>query len=138
MDVLLQMKLVFALLVVFLVSTDAKFPNLGKLFGKLPYKKTDIPAIAEKIISKIPFLKPGTGSSKSYADPSAKKSPPSFCGSHDCPEFYEMKLDVTDYTLRCYPKPYLWVSTSVTGEVLLKSQGEGVEITPNPLLCKRN
>ncbi|XP_078385067.1 uncharacterized protein LOC144667511 [Oculina patagonica] len=112
----LKMKLVFPLLVVLLVSTDAKFPDFGKLFGKLPYKKINIPSIAEKIRSKLPFLKSGAESPKSYVEPSGKKSPPTFCGSHDCPHFYEVKLNATDYTLRCYPESYRWVTTTVTGE----------------------
>ncbi len=126
---ILQMKLVFPLLVVLLVSTDAKFPDFGKLFGKLPYKKINIPSIAEKIRTKLPFLKSGAESPKSYVEPTGKKSPPTFCGSHDCPHFYEVKLNATDYTLRCYPESYRWVSTTVTGKVLMKSWGEGVKIT---------
>lgn len=110
------MKLVVLLLVVLLVSTDAKFPKLGTLFGKF-----DIPSVAEKVISKLPFRKPGAESPTPYAEPSTKKSPPAFCDSHDCPEFYEVKQDATDYTLRCYPKSYRWVSTTVTGKVLIKS-----------------
>ena len=104
------------------VEKEEKSPNLDTFFGKL----TDISSITEKIISKLPsVLKSGAESRKSYADPSAKKSLPSFCDSYDCPEFYEMKLNVTDYTLRCYPEPYRWVSTSVTGEVLLSHEGRG-------------
>ena len=108
------MKVVGLLLVVFLVSTEAIFSKrLGTLFGKL-----DIPSTAKKAMSKIPFLKSGAQSATPYAEPSSKKSPPAFCGSHDCPEFYEVKQDATSYTLRCYPKLYRWVSTSVTGKVL--------------------
>ena len=108
------MKVAGLLLVVFLASTEAMFlKRLGTLFGKF-----DIPSTANKAMSKIPFLKLGAQSTTPYAEPAAKKSPPAFCGSHDCPEFYEVKQDATSYTLRCYPKLYRWVSTSVTGKVL--------------------
>lgn len=101
----LQMKVVGLLLVVFLVSTEARFPKrLGTLFGK--------------VTAKLPLRKPGAQSATPYAEPSAKKSPPAFCDTYDCPEFYEVKQDASSYTLRCYPKPYRWVSTSVTGKVL--------------------
>ena len=103
----LQMKVVGLLLVVFLISTEARFPKrLGTLFGKF-----------EKVMSKLPLRKPGAQSATPYAEPSATKSPSVFCGSHDCPEFYEVKQEATSYTLRCYPKSYRWVSTSVTGKV---------------------
>lgn len=96
------MKVVGLLLVVFLVSTEARFPKrLGTLFGK--------------VMAKLPLRKPGAPSATPYAEPSAKKSPPAFCDTYDCPEFYEVKQDASSYTLRCYPKPYRWVSTSVTG-----------------------
>ena len=109
------MKLVGLLLVALLVSTDARFPKFGTLFGKI-----DIPSVAKKVMSKLPFRKPGAESATPYAEPSAsEKPPPAFCDSHDCPKFYEVKQDATSYTLRCYPKPYRWVSTSVTGKVLI-------------------
>lgn len=62
-------------------------------------------------------------SESSSKEPSSKRSP-KFCGDHDCPDFYEKKLNisgrnVTDYTLRCYPKPYQWVSTTVEGKLLM-------------------
>ena len=106
------------LLVVLLVSTEARFQKRSRtLFGKF-----DIPSIAKKVISKLSFRKPGAESTTPYVEPSAKKSPPAFCDSHDCPEFYEVKQDSTSYTLRCYPKPYRWVSTSVTGKDLIWSE----------------
>ena len=104
------MKLVLPLLVVLLVSTDARFLSLGKLFGKRP--------IAEKVFSKIPFFKSGAESPNSYAEPSAKKGSAAFCGSHDCPDFY-VKVNASDYTLRCYPESYRWVATTVTGKMRL-------------------
>jgi len=106
------MKVVALLLVVFLVSSEARFSKrLGTSFG----------SAAEKFMSKLPFRKPGAESATPYAEPSAKKSPPAFCDSHDCPEFYEVKQDATSYTLRCYPESYRWVSTSVNGKVLIWS-----------------
>lgn len=99
------------LLVVFLVSTEARFTKrLGTLFGKF-----DFPSTAEKVMSKLPFRKPGAQSATPYAEPTATKSPStSSRDSHDSPEFY-VKQEATSYTLRCYPKQYRWVSTSVTG-----------------------
>ena len=115
------MKLVLVLFVVFLVSADAKFQlNLGDLLGKVQNKINKlggIPSIAQKIAQKLPFKirqffesKPGP-EVESTAQPSA----PEFCGDHDCPYFYEKKLDASDYTLRCYPQPYKWVTTTVEG-----------------------
>ena len=86
---------------------------LGKLFGKLT-------SMAKKIMSKLPFRKSGAESPKSYVETSANKSSPTFCGSNDCPDFYEIKLNATDYTLRCYPERYRWVSTTVTGKPLIE------------------
>lgn len=108
------MKVVGLILVVFLVSTEARFTKrLGTLFGKF-----DFPSTAEKVMSKLPFRKPGAQSATPYAEPTATKSPPtSSRDSHDSPEFY-VKQEATSYTLRCYPKQYRWVSTSVTGKVL--------------------
>lgn len=71
---------------------------LGKLFGKLPSKNIDFPSMAKKIMSKLPFRKSGAESPKSYAETSANKSSPTFCASNDCPDFYEIKLNATDYT----------------------------------------
>ena len=110
------MKLVGLLLAALLVSTDARFPKFDKLLGKF-----DITSAAKRAMSKLPLRKPGAESAKPFAEPSAKKSPPAFCGKNDCPEFYEVKQEATSYTLRCYPKPYRWVSTSVTGKVLIRS-----------------
>ena len=106
------------------LPVDAKTQSMfgkyiGKIVGKMQSKDIDIPSMTKKIMSKLPFRKPGVESTTPYAEPSAKKSPPAFCDSHDCPEFYEVKQDATSYTLRCYPKPYRWVSTSVTGKVLI-------------------
>ncbi|CAH3191726.1 unnamed protein product, partial [Porites evermanni] len=51
---------------------------------------------------------------------------PRFCGDYDCPDFYEKKLNVSskDYTLRCYPKPYKWVSTTFNGRRSRSKQTE--------------
>lgn len=119
------MKLVLPLLVVLLVSTEAKFPNLGELFGKRPSKGFDIPSIAGKILSKLPFKipfsfrKPEVESPTPSVAPSSERSAP-FCSKYDCPSFYEMKVNTSDYKLRCYPKPYTWVSTSVVGKAVLR------------------
>ena len=125
------MKLVLPLLVVLMVSTDAKFPNLGQLFGKRPSKGINVPSIAEKNISKLPFKPPVSlrksetelprPSPRPHIAPSAEKSLPKFCASYDCPNYYEINLNVTDYKLRCYPKPYSWVTTTVEGKVLIRS-----------------
>ena len=50
---------------------------------------------------------------------------PKFCDGHDCPYFYEKELNVSDrdYTLRCYPKPYKWVSTTFEGTFLMRLHG---------------
>ena len=106
------MRLVFLLFVVFLVSADAKFSlKLGDLFGKISSEisKLDIPSIAQKIIRGLQPRKPSTEKSAG------------FCGDHDCPNFYEIKLDSSDYKLRCYPKPYKWVSTTYQGKFLTSS-----------------
>lgn len=90
-------------------STFRKY--FGKMVDKVLSKDIDFPSMAKKIISKLPINRPGTES----PEPSSKW-PPAFCGSNDCPNFYDVKLNATDYTLRCYPKRYLWVSTTVTGK----------------------
>ena len=85
---------------------------LKKIVDKLRSKYISISSMTKKIMSKLPFYRPG-------AEPSSKW-PPAFCGSNDCPNFYEVKLNATDYTLRCYPKRYRWVSTTVSGKPLIK------------------
>lgn len=93
---------------------EEELPKPG-IFGKILNKLTDSYSIAKNGIFNI--LKSVVEKAKSYA----QKSSPGFCSSYDCPKFYDMKLNATDYTLRCYPKPYRWVSTTVTGEVSIKS-----------------
>ena len=89
-------------------STFGKY--FGKLLGKMPSKDIDFTSMAKYVMSNLPFRKPGAET----------KSPPSFCSRYDCPEFYEVKLNATDYTLRCYPHRYRWVSTTVTGKPLIE------------------
>ena len=86
--------------------------SFRKIVDKLLSKVTDIPSMTKKIVAKLPFYRPET-------EPSSKW-PPAFCGSNDCPNFYEVKLNATDYTLRCYPKRYRWVSTTVSGKPLIE------------------
>ena len=69
-------------------------------------------------------LEPKDGASESSGEEPSNNKSPKFCDGHDCPYFYEKKLNisgrnVTDYTLRCYPKPYKWVSTTVEGKLLM-------------------
>ena len=92
---------------------------IGKIVGKMQSKDIDIPSITKKIMSKLPFRKPGAESPEPSSETSPSKSSPSFCSSYDCPKFYEVKLNATDYTLRCYPNQYRWVSTTVTGKSLI-------------------
>ena len=104
-----QMKLILVLSVVFLVSADAR-PRGGWL-GKLVTRSFQ------------GFLSTGKEMACKYQLPFSNKllscdsSEPRFCGDHDCPEFHEKKLNGSskDYTLRCYPKPYKWVSTTFNG-----------------------
>lgn len=113
----LQIKLVLPLLVVLLVSTESESQKLGRLFGKRPSGGFSFADLANKILSKLPFKIPGFGQQKPVS-PTSIPSPdglPSFCSKHDCPRFYE-KINASDYTLRCYPKPYKWVSTTVEGK----------------------
>ena len=112
------MRLVLVLLAVFLVSADAKL-SLGDFFSKLPEKiqKFDITSVVQKIAPKLSSsikrflpLKPEAETTESSPGGS-----PKFCGKYDCPYFYKEKLNVTDYEVRCYPKPYKWVSTDIEG-----------------------
>ena len=93
---------------------------IGKIVGKMQSKDIDIPSMAKKIMSKLPFRKQEAESPEPSTETTPSKSSPSFCSSHDCPKFYEVKLNATDYTLRCYPNRYRWVSTTVTGKPLIE------------------
>lgn len=67
--------------------------------------------------------KPEVETVEPTAEPSSNESP-DFCDGHDCPDFYEKKLNISDgnYTLRCYPKPYKWVSTTVEGKLKILNE----------------
>ena len=94
------------------------------------FSSFDLRSTTLKIARKFPFktsyfslLKRKATTVKPSAGPSTKPTP-KFCGEHDCPYFYEKKFNisdknVTDYTLRCYPKPYKWVSTTVQGNLFI-------------------
>ena len=117
---ILQMRLVLVLLAVILVSADAQL-TLGGFFRKLPEKiqKFDITSVVQQIVPKLPpnikrFLRLKPEAETTETSP---KTSPRFCGKYDCPYFYKEKLNVTDYELRCYPKPYKWVSTDVEGNL---------------------
>lgn len=103
-----QMKLILVLSVVFLVSADAR-PR-GSWLGKITRSFQGLMSAGKEMACKyqLPF------STKLL---SCDSSEPRFCGDYDCPNFYEKKLNVSskDYTLRCYPKPYKWVSTTFNG-----------------------
>lgn len=99
-------------------STFGKY--FGKICGKLSFKDIDFLSMTKKVMSKLPFIKPGAESPEPSTETSVNKSSPAFCGSNDCPDFYEVKLKATDYTLRCYPERYRWVSTTVTGKPLIE------------------
>ena len=107
------MKLFLVLSVVFLISADAR-PRGGSWLGKITYHFKGLLSATKEMACEsewLPlknFLTCGTS------------GPYSFCNGYDCPEFDEKKLNVSgkiveDYTLRCYYKPYKWVSTSYNG-----------------------
>ena len=85
----------------------------GEIFGK-------VSTMAKKVLSKLPFNKAEAESPEPPTETTVNKSPPAFCGKNDCPDFCKVKLNATDYTLRCYPERYRWVSTTVTGKPLIK------------------
>ena len=107
------MKLVLVLLVVFPVSADSK--SFGGWFEKFHIPELDLRSTALNFASKLPF--------STLFLSCDKPNPKAFCGKYDCPDFYEEKLNisgriVTDYKLRCYPKPYKWVATTYDGKYL--------------------
>ena len=116
---LLQMKAVVVLLAVFLVSADAEFSVLKSLFSNLPEKipKIDFTPVSEAV-HKLSTIAQKLLSPKPEAKTTADTQSPQFCRKYDCPDFYEEKLNTTDYILRCYPKPYMWVSTGVKGKLI--------------------
>ena len=71
-----------------------------------------------KIPDQVSSPQPEVETVEPSTEPSAVDSP-KFCDGHDCPYFYEKELNISDknYTLRCYPKPYKWVSTTVEGKM---------------------
>ena len=108
-----QMKLILVLSVVFLVSADAR--SQGGWLGKITRSFHGLMSAGKEMACKyqLPF------STKLL---SCDSSEPRFCGDYDCPDFYEEKLNISskDYTLRCYPKPYKWVSTTFNGNYDIK------------------
>lgn len=118
---LLQMKVVVVLLAVFLVSADAEFSALKGLFSNLPKKilKIDFTPVLEAVRKVANSIAQELLSPKPEAGATANTRSPQFCGKYDCPDFYEEKLNTTDYILRCYPKPYMWVSTGVKGKLIM-------------------
>ena len=108
-----QMKLFLVLSVVFLVSADAR-PRGGSWLGKMTYHFKGLLSTAKEMACESQWLP-----LKNFLSCDSS-GPYSFCNGHDCPEFDEKKLNVSgkivdDYTLRCYYKPYKWVSTSYNG-----------------------
>lgn len=110
-------------------STDgiysAGYDDPSKLFNRRNeiwlVSKTRTPDLKRPVVRPgLSLRKPKIGPFGSSDDTSVSKNSPKFCGNHDCPDFYEKKLNISgsNYTLRCYPKPYKWVSTTVTGELL--------------------
>jgi len=94
--------------------------TFGKYFGQISAKllSIDFLSMAKTFMSKLPFFnKPGAESSESSTETPVNKVP-AFCGSNDCPAF-DIRLLSANYTLRCYPYQYRWVSTTVTGKPLL-------------------
>ena len=92
--------------------------TFGEYLGKVVSKLSSIYLVAKNFVAKLPF---NTGESpEPSTETSVNRSSPAFCGKHDCPHFYEVKLNATDYTLRCYPERYRWVSTTVTGKPLIE------------------
>ena len=111
------MRLVLVLLAVFLVSADAKL-SLGDFFSKLPekIKKFDITSVVQQIAPKLPPIIKRLLPLKPEAETTESSGrSPKFCSKYDCPYFYKEKLNVTDYEVRCYPKPYKWVTTNIEG-----------------------
>lgn len=104
-----MIKLILPVLVLLLVSTETKGLNLGSIFGGKRFSNGFglIADIVKTILSKIPGF--GGPVSSTCTSSSSKKT-------YDCPRFYEMKINASDYTLRCYSKPYKWVSTTVEGK----------------------
>ena len=93
---------------------------LRKMVSKLSSKYLAFPSMAKNILAKLPVNRPGAESPEPSTEAPIGKSSPTFCRSHDCPHFYEVKLNATNYTLRCYPERYRWVSTTVTGKPLIE------------------
>lgn len=107
------MKLFLVLSVVFLVSADAR-PRGGSWLGKITYHFKGLLSATKEMACESEWLP-----LKNFLSCDSS-SPYSFCNGYDCPEFDEKKLNVSgkiveDYTLRCYYKPYKWVSTSYNG-----------------------
>ena len=107
------MKLFLVLSVIFLVSADAR-PRGGSWLGKITYHFKGLLSATKEMACESEWLP-----LKNFLSCDSS-SPYSFCNGYDCPEFDEKKLNVSgkiveDYTLRCYYKPYKWVSTSYNG-----------------------
>ena len=108
------MKLFLVLSVVFLVSADAR-PRGGSWLGKITYHFKGLLSATKEMACESEWLP-----LKNFLSCDSS-GPYSFCNGYDCPEFDEKKLNVSgkiveDYTLRCYYKPYKWVSTSYNGK----------------------
>lgn len=112
-----MIKLVLSVLVLLQVSTETESLSFGGILEKLSSYGSWLADIVNEMSSKLPseilqFVRPVSPTSTPSSD-----GLPSFCSEYDCPRFYEMKINASsDYTLRCYPKPYKWVSTTVQGK----------------------